>query len=67
MKGIPIRITIGPKDIEKDQLELARKILKKKYLLNKSFVLNEVENLKRFMLIYLKEPKNFLKKTLQRL
>ena len=35
MKGIPIRIAIGPKDIEKDQLELARRDTEEKYLLNK--------------------------------
>ena len=45
MKGIPIRIAIGPKDIEKDQLELARRDTEEKIFIKQSFVLNEVEKI----------------------
>ena len=45
MKGIPIRITIGPKDIEKNQLELARRDTEEKIFIKQSFVLNEVEKI----------------------
>ena len=45
MKGIPIRIAIGPKDIEKNQLELARRDTEEKIFIKQSFVLNEVEKI----------------------
>tara|TARA_A200000113_G_scaffold100049_1_gene89677 strand:- start:831 stop:1835 length:1005 start_codon:yes stop_codon:yes gene_type:complete len=45
MKGIPIRVAIGPKDIEKDQLELARRDTEEKIFIKQSFVLNEVEKI----------------------
>ena len=60
MKGIPIRIAIGPKDIEKDQLELARRDTEEKIFIKQSFVLNEVEKiLKEIHVNLLKGPKNF--------
>ena len=45
MKGIPIRIAIGPKDIEKKQLELARRDTEKKIFIKQSIVLTEVEKI----------------------
>ena len=45
MKGIPIRIAIGPKDIEKDQLELARRDTEEKLFIKQNLVLNEVEKI----------------------
>jgi prolyl-tRNA synthetase len=45
MKGIPIRIAIGPKDIEKKQLELARRDTEKKIFIKQSIVTEEVEKI----------------------
>ena len=45
MKGIPIRIAIGPKDIEKNQLELARRDTEEKIFIKQNFALEEVEKI----------------------
>ena len=45
MKGIPVRIAIGPKDIEKKQLELARRDIEKKIFIKQSIVFTEVEKI----------------------
>ena len=45
LKGIPIRIEIGPKDIEKKQVTLVRRDTGKKTEVKESFVQKEVESL----------------------
>ena len=63
MKGIPIRIAIGPKDIEKDQLELARRDTEEKIFIKQSFVLNEVEKiLKEIHVNLFERAKKFLER-----
>ena len=65
MKGIPIRIAIGPKDIEKDQLELARRDTEEKIFIKRSFVLNEVEKiLKEIHFNLFERAKKFLKENI---
>ena len=65
MKGIPIRIAIGPKDIEKDQLELARRDTEEKIFIKQSFVLNEVEKiLKEIHVNLFERAKKFLKENI---
>ena len=65
MKGIPIRIAIGPKDIEKDQLELARRDTEEKIFIKQSFVLNEVEKiLKEIHFNLFERAKKFLKENI---
>ena len=65
MKGIPIRIAIGPKDIEKDQLELARRDTEEKIFIKQSFVLNEVEKiLKEIHINLFERAKKFLKENI---
>ena len=65
MKGIPIRIAIGPKDIEKNQLELARRDTEEKIFIKQSFVLNEVEKiLKEIHVNLFERAKKFLKENI---
>ena len=65
MKGIPIRIAIGPKDIEKGQLELARRDTEEKIFIKQSFVLNEVEKiLKEIHVNLFERAKKFLKENI---
>ena len=65
MKGIPIRIAIGPKDIEKDQLELARRDTEEKIFIKQSFVLNEVEKiLKEIHVNLFQRAKKFLEENI---
>ena len=65
MKGIPIRIAIGPKDIEKDQLELARRDTEEKIFIKQSIVLNEVEKiLKEIHVNLFERAKKFLKENI---
>ena len=65
MKGIPIRIAIGPKDIEKDQLELARRDTEEKIFIKQSFVLNEVEKiLKEIHVNLFERAKKFLEENI---
>ena len=65
MKGIPIRIAIGPKDIEKDQLELARRDTEEKIFIKQSFVLNEVEKiLKEIHFNLFERAKKFLEENI---
>ena len=65
MKGIPIRIAIGPKDMEKDQLELARRDTEEKIFIKQSFVLNEVEKiLKEIHVNLFERAKKFLEENI---
>ena len=65
MKGIPIRIAIGPKDIEKDQLELARRDTEEKIFIKQRFVLNEVERiLKEIHFNLFERAKKFLEENI---
>ena len=65
MKGIPIRIAIGPKDIEKNQLELARRDTEEKVFINQNFVLNEVEKiLKEIHVNLFERAKKFLEQNI---
>ena len=65
MKGIPIRIAIGPKDIEKNQLELARRDTEEKIFIKPSFVLNEVEKiLKEIHVNLFERAKKFLEENI---
>ncbi len=65
MKGIPVRIAIGPKDIEKNQLELARRDTEEKIFIKQSFVLNEVEKiLKEIHVNLFERAKKFLKENI---
>ena len=65
MKGIPIRIAIGPKDIEKNQLELARRDTEEKIFIKQSFVLNEVEKiLKEIHVNLFERAKKFLEQNI---
>ena len=65
MKGIPIRIAIGPKDIEKDQLELARRDTEEKIFIKQSIVLNEVEKiLKEIHVNLFERAKKFLEENI---
>jgi len=65
MKGIPIRIAIGPKDIEKNQLELARRDTEEKIFIKQSFVLNEVEKiLKEIHVNLFERAKKFLEENI---
>ena len=65
MKGIPIRIAIGPKDIEKDQLELARRDTEEKIFIKQSFVLNEVDKiLKEIHVNLFERAKKFLEENI---
>ncbi|RPG55254.1 MAG: proline--tRNA ligase [Flavobacteriales bacterium TMED96] len=65
MKGIPIRVAIGPKDIEKDQLELARRDTEEKIFIKQSFVLNEVEKiLKEIHVNLFERAKKFLEENI---
>ena len=65
MKGIPIRIAIGPKDIEKDQLELARRDTEEKIFIKQSIVLNEVEKiLKEIHVNLFEKAKKFLEENI---
>ena len=65
MKGIPIRIAIGPKDIEKDQLELARRDTEEKIFIKQSFVLSEVEKiLKEIHVNLFERAKKFLEENI---
>ena len=65
MKGIPIRIAIGPKDIEKNQLELARRDTEEKIFIKQSSVLNEVEKiLKEIHVNLFERAKKFLEENI---
>jgi len=65
MKGIPIRIAIGPKDIPKNQLELARRDTEQKVFINQNFVLNEVDKiLKEIHVNLFERAKKFLKENI---
>ena len=65
MKGIPIRIAIGPKDIEKDQLELARRDTEEKIFIKQNLVLNEVEKiLKEIHINLFERAKKFLEENI---
>ena len=65
MKGIPIRIAIGPKDIEKDQLELARRDTEEKIFIKQSFVLSEVAKiLKEIHVNLFERAKKFLEENI---
>jgi len=46
MKGVPIRIEIGPKDLENKTLTIFRRDLNKKQLINEKDLLNEVQKIK---------------------
>jgi prolyl-tRNA synthetase len=45
MKGIPVRIAIGPKDIDKNQVELARRDTEEKTSIKQSIITKEVEKI----------------------
>ena len=61
MKGIPIRIAIGPKDIENNQLELARRDNQKKIFIKQNILLKEVEKiLKEIHFNLFEKAKKFL-------
>ena len=65
MKGIPIRIAIGPKDIEKNQLEIARRDTEKKIFIKQNIVLKEVEKiLKEIHVNLFERAKKFLKENI---
>ena len=65
MKGIPIRIAIGPKDIEKNQLELVRRDTEEKIFIKQNFVLNEVEKtLKEIHVNLFERAKKFLEENI---
>ena len=65
MKGIPIRIAIGPKDIEKNQLELVRRDIEEKIFIKQNFVLNEVEKtLKEIHVNLFERAKKFLEENI---
>ena len=65
MKGIPIRIAIGPKDIEKNQLELARRDTEEKMFIKQNFALEEVEKiLKEIHVNLFERAKKFLKENI---
>ena len=65
MKGIPIRIALGPKDIEKNQLELVRRDTEEKIFIKQSFVLNEVEKtLKEIHVNLFERAKKFLEENI---
>ena len=65
MKGIPIRIAIGPKDIEKDQLELARRDTEEKIFIKQNFALEEVEKiLKEIHVNLFERAKKFLEENI---
>ncbi|MAR44215.1 MAG: proline--tRNA ligase [Flavobacteriaceae bacterium] len=65
MKGIPIRIAIGPKDIEKNQLELARRDTEEKIFIKQNFALEEVEKiLKEIHVNLFERAKKFLKENI---
>ena len=65
MKGIPIRIAIGPKDIEKNQLEIARRDTEKKIFIKQNVVLKEVEKiLKEIHVNLFERAKKFLKENI---
>ncbi len=65
MKGIPIRIAIGPKDIQKNQLELARRDTEEKVFFNQNSVLNEVDKiLKEIHVNLFERAKKFLKENI---
>ena len=65
MKGIPIRIAIGPKDIEKNQLELARRDTEEKIFIKQNFALKEVEKiLKEIHVNLFERAKKFLKENI---
>ena len=65
MKGIPIRIAIGPKDIEKGQLELARRDTEEKIFIKQNFALEEVEKiLKEIHVNLFERAKKFLEENI---
>ena len=65
MKGIPIRIAIGPRDIEKNQLELARRDTEEKIFIKQNLVLNEVEKiLKEIHVNLFERAKKFLEQNI---
>ena len=65
MKGIPIRIAIGPKDIEKNQLELARRDTEEKIFIKQNFALEEVEKiLKEIHVNLFERAKKFLEENI---
>ena len=65
MKGIPIRIAIGPKDIEKNQLELARRDTEEKTFIKQNFALEEVEKiLKEIHVNLFERAKKFLEENI---
>ena len=65
MKGIPIRIAIGPKDIEKNQLELARRDTEEKIFIKQNFALKEVEKiLKEIHVNLFERAKKFLEENI---
>ncbi len=45
LKGVPLRIAIGPKDVEKGTVELARRDTLEKEFVNQDDVLNRIEHL----------------------
>ena len=65
MKGIPIRIAIGPKDIEKNQLELARRDTEEKIFIKQNFALEEIEKiLKEIHVNLFERAKKFLEENI---
>ncbi|MBI5871459.1 proline--tRNA ligase [archaeon] len=47
MKGVPVRIEIGPKDIEKKQLTIVRRIDGKRYAKKEKEIIKEIEDISK--------------------
>ncbi|MFH2144297.1 MAG: proline--tRNA ligase [Bacteroidota bacterium] len=45
LKGVPIRIAIGPKDIEQNTVEIARRDTMTKYLINQDVIIETIDRL----------------------
>lgn len=61
MKGVPLRIEIGPRDLEKNQVVVARRVDGKKEIVAEAELLKEVERLlKEAHAVMYKKAKDFL-------
>lgn len=61
MKGVPLRIEIGPRDLEKNQVVVARRVDGKKEIVAEAGLLKEVERLlKEAHAVMYKKAKDFL-------
>lgn len=55
MKGVPIRIEIGPKDIKEKSITIFRRDLNKKYAVKETELLTEIEKIKKEFTLNLKK------------